>query len=78
MAYRITFAQTMGLVFTAKAVRDWLSRIGVKPQYTEPGSPWEKGYNETFNGKPGNELLKRERLCPLKEAKVLIERWRHH
>ncbi len=38
--------------FTAKAVRDWLpKRVGVKTLYIEPGSPWENGYNEPFNGK---------------------------
>ncbi len=40
-----------GAEFTAHAVRDWLSRIGVKTLYIEPGSPWENGYNESFNGK---------------------------
>ena len=67
-----------GSEFTAKAVRDWLSRIGVKTLYIEPGSPWENGYNESFNGKLGDELLKREIFYSLKEAKVLIEQWRHH
>ena len=67
-----------GSEFTAKAVRDWLSRIGVKTPYIEPGSPWENGYNESFNGKLGDELLKGEIFYSLKEAKVLIEQWRHH
>ncbi len=40
-----------GPEFTAKAVRGWLGRIGVKTLYIEPGSPWENGYNESFNGK---------------------------
>ena len=38
-----------GSEFTAHAVRDWLGRIGVKTLYIEPGSPWENGYNESFN-----------------------------
>ncbi len=67
-----------GSEFTAKAVREWLSRIGVKTLYIEPGSPWENGYNESFNGKLGDELLKGEIFYSLKEAKVLIEQWRHH
>ncbi len=67
-----------GSEFTAKAVRGWLSRIGVKTLYIEPGSPWENGYNESFNGKLGDELLKGEIFYSLKEAKVLIEQWRHH
>ena len=40
-----------GSEFTAHAVRDWLGRIGVKTLYIEPGSPWENGYNESFNSK---------------------------
>ena len=64
--------------FTAKAVRAWLGRIGVKTLYIEPGSPWENGYNESFNGKLRDELLNGEIFYSLKEAQVLIERWRRH
>ena len=42
----------------------------------EPGSPWENGYVESFNGKLRDELLNGEIFYTLKEAKVLIERWR--
>jgi putative transposase len=67
-----------GAAFTAIAVREWLARIGVKTLFIEPGSPWENGYNESFNGKPRDELLNTEIFYTLKEAKVLIERWRQH
>ena len=67
-----------GAEFTAKAVRDWLGRIGVKTLYIEPGSPWENGYNKSFNGKLRDELLNGEIFYTLQEARVLIERWRHH
>jgi transposase InsO family protein len=67
-----------GAEFTAIAVRDWLDRIGVKTLYIEPGSPWENGYNESFNGKLRDELLNGEIFYSLKEAKTLIERWRRH
>ena len=50
----------------------------MKTLYIEPGNPWENGYNESFNGKLGDELLKGEIFYTLKEAKVLIEQWRHH
>ncbi len=66
-----------GPEFTAKVVREWLSRIGVKTLYIEPGSPWENGYNESFNGKLRDELLNGEIFYTLREAQVLIERWRH-
>ncbi len=67
-----------GSEFTASAVRDWLPRVGVKTLYIEPGSPWENGYNESFNGKLRDELLNGEIFYTLKEAKVLIEQWRNH
>jgi len=65
-----------GPEFTAKAVRRWLQRLGVKTAFIEPGSPWENGYNESFNGKLRDELLNREIFYNLKEAKVLIDNWR--
>ena len=49
-----------GAEFTATAVREWLARVGVKTLYIEPGSPWENGYNESFNGKLRDELLNGE------------------
>ncbi len=67
-----------GSEFTAKAVRDWLGRVNVKTLYIEPGSPWENGYNESFNGKLRDELLNGEIFYTLREAKVLIEQWRCH
>jgi transposase InsO family protein len=50
--------------------------VGVKTLFIEPGSPWENGYCESFNGKLQDELLKREIFFSLAEAKVLIEQWR--
>lgn len=67
-----------GAEFTAKAVRCWLEKMEVKPTYIEPASPWENGYNESFNGKLRDELLDRELFDTLQEAQVLIERWRVH
>jgi transposase InsO family protein len=65
-----------GPEFTAKAVRKWLNRLGVKTLFIERGSPWENGYIESFNGKLRDELLDREISATLEEAKVLIEQWR--
>ena len=65
-----------GPEFTAKKVREWLGRVGVKTLFIEPGSPWENGYCESFNGRLRDELLAREQFDTLLEAKVLIERWR--
>jgi len=57
-------------------VRKWLDRLGVKTLFIEPGSPWENGFIESFNGKLRDELLNREIFTTLEEAKVLIEQWR--
>ena len=65
-----------GTEFTAKAVRRWSNRLGVKTLFIEWGSPWENGYIESFNGKLKDELLNREAFTTLTEAKVLIEQWR--
>ena len=65
-----------GPEFTAKAVREWLERVGSKTLYIEPGSPWENGYVESFNGKLRDELLDREVFNTLREAQILVERYR--
>ena len=65
-----------GSEFTAKAIRKWLSSVGVKTLFIEPGSPWENGYIESFNGKLRDELLNREIFTTLIEARVLIEQWK--
>jgi transposase InsO family protein len=65
-----------GPEFTAKAVRKWLGRLGVTTLFIEPGSPWENGYIESFNGKLRDGLLNGEIFTTLLEAKVLIENWR--
>jgi putative transposase len=67
-----------GPEFIATAVQKWLARIGVTTLYIAPGSPWENGYNESFNGSLRDELLNGEIFYSLAEAKVLIEAWRRH
>ena len=65
-----------GSEFTARVVHQWIKRLGVQTLFIEPGSPWENGYNESFNGKFRDELLNGEIFYTLKEAQVLIEEWR--
>ena len=65
-----------GPEFTANAVREWLGRVGAKTLYIEPGSPWENGYVESFNGKLRDELLDREVFYTLLEVRVLTEQYR--
>jgi len=67
-----------GPEFTANAVREWLAKVGVKTLFIAPGSPWENGYNESFNGTLRDQLLNGEIFYTLQEAKVLLESWRCH
>jgi transposase InsO family protein len=67
-----------GSEFTSKDVRQWLAQLGVNTAYITPGSPWENGFNERFNGSLRDELLNGEIFYTLTEAKVLIENWRQH
>jgi putative transposase len=67
-----------GPEFVAKAVRGWIGGVGARAAFIEPGSPWENGYVESFNGKMRDELLAAEAFNTLREAQVLIERWRRY
>ncbi len=67
-----------GSEFIATTVQKWLGRVGVKTFYIAPGSPWENGYNESFNGSLRDELLYGEIFYSLAEVRVLIEAWRRH
>jgi putative transposase len=65
-----------GPEFVARGLRRWLARLGTGALYIEPGSPWENGYCESFNGKLRDECLNGEIFYSLKEAQVVIEQWR--
>ena len=67
-----------GPEMTSKRVRNWLQLIGVQTLFIEPGSLWENGYNESFNGKLRDELLNGEVFYSFKEATIIIEGWRIH
>ena len=67
-----------GPEFVAQPVRDWIAAMGTKTAYIEPGSPWENGYCESFNGRFRDELLNAESFYTLREAQIIIEQWRCH
>lgn len=67
-----------GPEFVATALREWIMAVGAKTAYIEPGSPWENGYCESFNGKLRDALLNGEIFYTLNEAKIVIEAWRRH
>lgn len=66
-----------GAEMTARRVKSWLAAVGTRPLFIEPGSPWENGYCESFNGKLRDECLNGEIFYSLKEAQVVIEQWRN-
>ena len=67
-----------GPEFIAQAVRGWIAAVGAQTAYIEPGSPWENGYCESFNGRFRDELLNGEIFYSLREAQIIIEEWRKH
>ena len=70
------FPRCYGPEFIARELQRWLANVGTRTLYIERGSPWENGYCESFNGKLRDELLNGEIFYSLKEAQILIERWR--
>ena len=66
-----------GPEFIAQALRHYLELAGVDTLYIEPASPWENGFNESFNGRFRDELLNAEDFADLREAKVLGAAWRN-
>ena len=67
-----------GPEFVARDVRDWITAVGAKTAYIEPGSPWENGYVESFNARLRDELLDGEIFYSLRDAQIIIESWRRH
>lgn len=72
------FPTCYGAEFIAKKVRAWIGAVGTKTAFIAPGSPWENGYCESFNARFRDELLNGEVFYSLREAQILIEKWRRH
>ena len=64
-----------GPEFIAASLQEWLVKSGVKPIQIYPGSPWENGYNERFNGTLRNEVLNAEWFSTTKQAQIVINQW---
>jgi len=67
-----------GPEMVAKVLREWLTTLGTRNLHIEPGPPRENGYCESFSGKLRDELLNGKIFCSLREAQVVIEKWRRH
>lgn len=61
--------------FVAKSLQSWLRKVGVKPIQIYPGSPWENGYNERFNGTLRREVLNAEWFHTTRQAQLVINAW---
>jgi putative transposase len=67
-----------GAEFIAAKVHAWIAAVGAKTAFIDPGSPWKNGYCESFNARFRDEFLSGEVFCSLREAQILIEKWRRH
>jgi putative transposase len=67
-----------GPEFVANRLRAWLAHVGVKTAYIDPGSPWENGYCESFNGTLRDNLLNGEIFFGVREAQALVNQWVEH
>ena len=64
-----------GPEFISLHLQDWLKRVGIQPLQIYPGSPWENGYDERFNGTLRREVLNAEWFHTTKQAQVAINAW---
>ena len=64
-----------GPEFTSSTFKEWLVRVGIQPIHIYPGSPWENGYNERFNGTLRREVLNAEWFATTRQAQVVIHQW---
>ena len=64
-----------GSEFIAAALQIWLRKVGIKPIQIYPGSPWENGYNERFNGTLRHEVLNAEWFTSIDQAQIVINMW---
>ena len=64
--------------FIVEAVRVWITAVGAKTAYIEPGPPWENGFCESFKGRVRDKLSNSEAFYSPREAQIIIESWRIH
>ncbi len=72
-----TFVQTTVRSSPLQPYKQWLKRVGIDPIHIYPGSPWENGYNERFNGTLRREVLNTEWFTSIRQAQIVINQWLH-
>ena len=66
-----------GPELVAQHLQDWIEQRGIDTKYIEPGSPWQNGHNESFNGVLRDGCLNRWAFASVREARMVVESWRH-
>jgi transposase InsO family protein len=64
-----------GPEFSSAPFKDWLGQVGITSIQIYPGSPWENGYNERFNGTLRREILNAEWFATTRQAQTVIDQW---
>ncbi len=67
-----------GSEFIAEIIKEYLAENNVRTAFIEPGSPWQNGKGESFNGKFRDECLRMEAFGNRREAAVIAESWRKY
>ena len=65
-----------GPEFISKAIKKWLSTIGVEVLYIEPGAPWQNGLCESFNGRLREEYMYQTEIVSVKDARIKARAWK--
>ncbi|MCH2204157.1 MAG: integrase core domain-containing protein [Fuerstiella sp.] len=65
-----------GSEFTVVSIREWQGRFGVQMLFIEPGSPWENGHIESFNGSLRQQCPNQHWFLFLEYTARKVERWR--
>lgn len=65
-----------GPELVAQHLQDWIEQRGIDTKYIEPGSPWQNGHNESFNGVLRDGCLNRWAFASVREARMVVETWR--
>ena len=78
MAFNHISGRTTALSSSLMPSETVSKQLRQRPTYIEPGSLWENGYCKSFNGRMKDELLNGEIFYSLREAQIIIERWRNH
>jgi transposase InsO family protein len=65
-----------GPELVAQHLQEWIERHGIDTKYIEPGSPWQNGHNESFNGVLRDGCLNRWAFMSVREARLVVESWR--